>query len=464
MRWLLLLILLLLAGSAEAVTFCGPFRTPCWTTAQRPSTPGTGTTGYNTTLALPEFFDGSSWRQACSLTGCTYTGSVLFSAGSAATPSIQLGDATNGFYRVLGSSLCASCSNGPGFSSNSLSVGSLNYRVDGGSGADNVWFKLGTGQAISAHAGADTYVATIGTPSVNISGVAQYIGLNIGSVTVNATDTTTKTFQQAMLEMDKIDFTQSGGAVQYNNAVNTRFRFHFAHAGVTIVDNKGISCVMPLPLGGDQGTVTTYTCIDIPVMSGAAGYSGTNFFGMMFNSTLTASVGSVGGVDLSVRAGSYGAGAANLILDALNGGKVIIRNAAADIAQFGTTGAQLNYFDLTANNTPQILAASSITTNVGMSIYSKGNSPVQIGTAAGTEQFRVAHTASAVNNIQVSGGAAGAPAVVTLAGIGSSADISIDLVPKGAGVLKIGGTNAVSCGPGAPTAGFTVVKGLVTAC
>jgi len=52
------------------------------------------------------------------------------------------------------------------------------------------------------------------------------------------------------------------------------------------------------------------------------------------------------------------------------------------------------------------------------------------------EQLRITHTASAVNYVQVTGGASGAPSVVTMSAQGSSTDVDIAVTPKGAGVVK----------------------------
>jgi hypothetical protein len=52
--------------------------------------------------------------------------------------------------------------------------------------------------------------------------------------------------------------------------------------------------------------------------------------------------------------------------------------------------------------------------------------------------MRVSHTASAVNYVQVTGGATGTPATVTISGQGSSANIDLALTPKGTGLVKFG--------------------------
>lgn len=48
---------------AQAQTRCGEFDLPCWTNTTRPSNPGAGTLGYNTSTMLLEYFNGSIWTQ-----------------------------------------------------------------------------------------------------------------------------------------------------------------------------------------------------------------------------------------------------------------------------------------------------------------------------------------------------------------------------------------------------------------
>lgn len=58
--------------------------------------------------------------------------------------------------------------------------------------------------------------------------------------------------------------------------------------------------------------------------------------------------------------------------------------------------------------------------------------------------FGITPTASAVNYFQVANGAAGSPGVVTFTATGSSTDIDINLVPKGAGQVKANGTQVAA--------------------
>jgi len=72
---------------------------------------------------------------------------------------------------------------------------------------------------------------------------------------------------------------------------------------------------------------------------------------------------------------------------------------------------------------------------------------------AGVEQFRVEHTASAVNYAQARGGAVGAPAAFAAAGADTNVDLA--LTPKGAGVLRFGAHTALA---GESVTGYLTVK------
>lgn len=71
MRWdRAILLTALLVGAfffgqitVRSATFCGTFNFPCWTTSARPSTPGAGTVGFNTTTLSLEYYNGSAWAQ-----------------------------------------------------------------------------------------------------------------------------------------------------------------------------------------------------------------------------------------------------------------------------------------------------------------------------------------------------------------------------------------------------------------
>ena len=101
------------------------------------------------------------------------------------------------------------------------------------------------------------------------------------------------------------------------------------------------------------------------------------------------------------------------------------------------TASAVNYLTVTGSSTGfnPALYASGSDTNISMTYAAKGTGSHQFFTN-NTFQFVVAHTASAVNYLQVTGGATGAAA--TLSAQGSDTNIDLALTPKGTGVLSFG--------------------------
>jgi hypothetical protein len=71
----------------------------------------------------------------------------------------------------------------------------------------------------------------------------------------------------------------------------------------------------------------------------------------------------------------------------------------------------------------------------------------------GQEQARISHTASAVNYVQVTGGATGNPATVTLSAQGSDANVNMRLTPKGTGTLLTATSATILDGTAIPAGG-----------
>ena len=101
----------------------------------------------------------------------------------------------------------------------------------------------------------------------------------------------------------------------------------------------------------------------------------------------------------------------------------------------------VNYWEFLGGQTGQdlVVQASGSDANVGMQYYSKGTSGHRFFTNLLSEQFRVAHTASAVNYAQISGGATGNP--VVLEAQGSDTNIIAILRGKGTGGVYLGAAN-----------------------
>jgi hypothetical protein len=88
-------------------------------------------------------------------------------------------------------------------------------------------------------------------------------------------------------------------------------------------------------------------------------------------------------------------------------------------------------------------------------IQTVGTGSILFQTNSGFTQAAIAHTASAVNYVQVTGGASGSPGTVTISAQGSSTDVDMALTPRGAGVLKFGTYTASAL---LPVAGYISIK------
>ena len=129
------------------------------------------------------------------------------------------------------------------------------------------------------------------------------------------------------------------------------------------------------------------------------------------------------------------------------------------------TASAVNYIVATGNVTggaPYFIAGGS-DTNVSMLFASKGTGVLQFVTAGGTEQFRVTHTASAVNWVSVTGGATGVPAYIRGAGEATTG-LVIDSGGTGALRLTTGGsqTNQLVVTHTASAVNWVNVTGSVT--
>jgi hypothetical protein len=88
-----------------------------------------------------------------------------------------------------------------------------------------------------------------------------------------------------------------------------------------------------------------------------------------------------------------------------------------------------------AGNPPWVLSQGA-DTNVDLVLQTKGTGNIVLGTGQNFTQARVAHTASAVNYVQVTGGATGSPGIVTISSQGSDANTSLIFTNKGTGAFS----------------------------
>jgi hypothetical protein len=116
-------------------------------------------------------------------------------------------------------------------------------------------------------------------------------------------------------------------------------------------------------------------------------------------------------------------------------------NAGGLAFQLGSSGtATVNYLSVQGSSAgnPVLLGAAGSDGNIGVRVSSLGTSSVSLFTNnSSQEALRAAHTASAVNYVQVTG-ATTASKIVAISAQGSDTDVTLSLSPKGAGTIRFG--------------------------
>ena len=174
--------------------------------------------------------------------------------------------------------------------------------------------------------------------------------------------------------------------------------------------------------------------------------------------------------------GASGTGWSDLFLAAggvinWNAGAATITEASGQFQFGGANGTQFVIEDTaSAVNYPQVSGASTgnapyiyftgTDANVTGFYYTKGSGSHQFKTATDTSpvlQFDIAHTASAVNYLQATGGVTGSPGVTYLSAQGSDSNVSMYLQTKGTGALGITSGASINIAyfyPGATNANY----------
>lgn len=133
----------------------------------------------------------------------------------------------------------------------------------------------------------------------------------------------------------------------------------------------------------------------------------------------------------------------NLSIASKNTGSIFLRTNAttATITQMAVshTANAVNFVTVTGGATGNAVTLSSqgSDSNVTLSLSSKGSFGMGFYTNGfANQQFGISHTASAVNNVTVSGGATGS--AVNISSVGIDADIDILFNAKGTGKVRFG--------------------------
>jgi hypothetical protein len=141
-------------------------------------------------------------------------------------------------------------------------------------------------------------------------------------------------------------------------------------------------------------------------------------------------------------------------------------------------GTQFKVLDLTSATTSINARGGVNGGNAQFGLVGTGNTDFiqyTLGTGAfrfltngiGVDQFRIAHTASAVNYVQVTGGTTGSVNGTTISSQGSDADVNLRVVPKGAGYFYVRQDSTASTGillqnrssTGSPEMGIRFISG-----
>lgn len=128
-------------------------------------------------------------------------------------------------------------------------------------------------------------------------------------------------------------------------------------------------------------------------------------------------------------------------------------NVSTEQLRIAHTASAVNYVQVTGSATGNqpVISTQGSDTNVILNIASKGNASI-IFNANSAEQFRTGAVASAVNSLQLNGATTGNSP--SLQARGTNTDIDLILTPKGTGLVRFGTYTA-----GAPTAtGYISIK------
>jgi len=238
-------------------------------------------------------------------------------------------------------------------------------------------------------------------------------------------------------------------------------RMRINNSGQVLIGNTTTDASVKLLISSATGSATpTPTEFRIQTTTSASDYSTTLPWGRIgFYSSDASEGGAKTQIAIDAVASSANGGVSNLRISTATGvtgtlaerlriGESLISLGAAPGAEslrVTPVASAVNYWNLFGNTTTggvRFLAEGS-DTDVNAVIGTKGAGIILFRTGGGlTDQFRIGHTASAVNYLQVTGGATGNAA--TLSAQGTDTNINIALTPKGTGVVTTNGGLSVT--------------------
>ena len=196
--------------------------------------------------------------------------------------------------------------------------------------------------------------------------------------------------------------------------------------------------------GGGSGAAAYATVGSTPIVKSVAGAmnfqtAGGTQFAVVDNATPT-SYPYISGGNGAGGIGVLGATNSGLFISARGTSAVTLQTNNFSQTQLNVahTASAVNYVQVTGNTTtlfPNISAQGS-DSNIGLTFASKGSQSLRFNTNSTDQQFRITHTGSAVNYVQVTGNIAGSSPRVLAEG--SDTNIDLTLTPKGTGNVRFG--------------------------
>jgi hypothetical protein len=230
--------------------------------------------------------------------------------------------------------------------------------------------------------------------------------------------------------------------LQYNaSATGTSLGLNNTNLGVLSFQNSSSGAIFTsgsnvLRIGTNSTTaisIATNQVISLGAAPGAESLrvtpvaSAVNYFNAQGSATGNTPALSVQGSDANIQfaASSKGTAALNFFTNAFGQQQFAIAHTASAV----------NYLQVVGNVTGSgpVLSSQGSDTNINIGYVTKGTGLHAFATNTTAVQFQIAHTASAVNYLQVTGGATGGPPVITAQG--SDTNISLYVKAKGTGFV-----------------------------
>jgi len=415
-----------------------------------------GGTGQSSVFVAGGVVYGST-TTAMAVTAAGTSGQVLTSAGaSAPTFSSNIDGVTIGGTTPAAGS----------FTTLIGGAGSANYeQITGGSAGNVVQFQtLGTDANISVAfqpKGTGAVDLAAGSKGVNISNggtVTAITGTAIGSgyttipsVVITAPTTAGGVQATATAAMLQNVTALNNGGTGYSVGDILIFTGGTFSSAITVTVNTVSSGVITSFTIGNSGTYTVLPSNPISTTVSPAGGTGATFNVTAWsvrtgNFTITAAGSGYVEQPTVTFSGGGGSGAAAY---ASVGSASSIKFIGGSLDFVTPSGTALNITDGNLSTGGYVSFTNNSSTNainralgsggsIGISWLSKGSGSHNFATnnAAGTQQMVISHTASAVNYVQVTGGTAGNPPVISAQGA-TTPDLDLTLTPKGAGRINI---------------------------